>query len=109
MDRSELIEKNGTIREQIGKFFLDMAKLSFAGVVLAKMAYIRPEDSFMSVVTTITVGSLLTISYLVIGILILKLYVLLDMALFFGIWLIAAIGFIIWLLSKRGRRWPASL
>ena len=50
-----------------------MAKLSFAGVVLAKMAYIRPEDSFMSVVTTITVGSLLTISFLVIGILILKL------------------------------------
>ena len=64
MDRSELKEKNRTIREQIGKFFLDMAKLSFAGVVLAKMAYIRPEDSFMSVVTTITVGSLLTISFL---------------------------------------------
>ena len=73
MDRSELKEKNRTIREQIGKFFLDMAKLSFAGVVLAKMAYIRPEDSFMSVVTTITVGSLLTISFLVSGILILKL------------------------------------
>ena len=32
-----------------------------------------------------------------------------DMALFFGIWLIAAIGFILWLLSKRGRRWLASL
>ena len=31
MDRNELRERNKLIREQLGKFILDMAKLAFAG------------------------------------------------------------------------------
>lgn len=73
MDRSELKERNKTIRELIGKFFLDMAKLSFAGVVLAKMAYIRPEDDIATTIIAVITGCMLTVLFLMIGLLVLKL------------------------------------
>ena len=47
MDRNELRERNKLIREQIGKVFLDMAKLAFAGVVLVKIASADPAESIL--------------------------------------------------------------
>ena len=73
MDRSELKERNKTNRELIGKFFLDLSKLSFAGVVLVKMAYIRPEDDLITTIMAIISGGLLTAVFLMIGLLVLKL------------------------------------
>ena len=54
-------------------FFLDLSKLSFAGVVLVKMAYIRPEDDLITTIMAIISGGLLTALFLMIGLLVLKL------------------------------------
>ena len=73
MDRDELRERNKLIREQIGKFFLDMAKLAFAGVVLVKMASADPAEGVLSIIVTMIFGSILTIIFALIGYWILKL------------------------------------
>lgn len=73
MDRNELKERNKLIREQIGKFFLDMAKLAFAGVVLVKIASADPAESILSIIVTMIFGSILTVIFALIGYWILKL------------------------------------
>ena len=73
MDRDELRERNKLIREQIGKFFLDMAKLAFAGVVLVKIASADPSESILSIIVTMIFGSILTVIFALIGYWILKL------------------------------------
>lgn len=73
MDRDELRERNKLIREQIGKFFLDMAKLAFAGVVLVKIASADPAESILSIIVTMIFGSILTVIFALIGYWILKL------------------------------------
>lgn len=73
MDRNELRERNKLIREQIGKFFLDMAKLAFAGVVLVKIASADPAESILSIIVTMIFGSILTVIFALIGYWILKL------------------------------------
>ena len=73
MDRNELREMNKLIREQIGKFFLDMAKLAFAGVVLVKIASADPAESILSIIVTMIFGSILTVIFALIGYWILKL------------------------------------
>lgn len=66
-------ERNKLIREQIGKFFLDMAKLAFAGVVLVKIASADPAESILSIIVTMIFGSILTVIFALIGYWILKL------------------------------------
>ena len=73
MGRNELRERNKLIREQIGKFFLDMAKLAFAGVVLVKIASADPAESILSIIVTMIFGSILTVIFALIGYWILKL------------------------------------
>ena len=73
MDRDELRERNKLIREQIGKFFLDMAKLAFAGVVLVMIASADPAESILSIIVTMIFGSILTVIFALIGYWILKL------------------------------------
>ena len=73
MDRNELRERNKLIREQIGKFFLDMAKLAFAGAVLVKLAPADPAESILSIIVTMIFGSILTVIFALIGYWILKL------------------------------------
>lgn len=73
MDRNELKERNKLIREQIGKFFLDMAKLAFAGVVLVKIASANPNEGMLSIIVTMVFGSILTVIFALIGYWILKL------------------------------------
>ena len=73
MDRNELRERNKLIRERIGKFFLDMAKLAFAGVVLVKIASGDPAESILSIIVTMIFGSILTVIFTLIGYWILKL------------------------------------
>ena len=73
MGRDELRERNKLIREQIGKFFLDMAKLAFAGVVLVKIASADPAESILSIIVTMIFGSILTVIFALIGYWILKL------------------------------------
>ena len=73
MARDELRERNKLIREQIGKFFLDMAKLAFAGVVLVKIASADPAESILSIIVTMIFGSILTVIFALIGYWILKL------------------------------------
>ena len=73
MDRNELRERNKLIREQIGKFFLDMAKLAFAGVVLVKIASADPAESILSIIVTMIFGSILAVIFALIGYWILKL------------------------------------
>ena len=73
MDRNELRESNKLISEQIGEFFLDMAKLAFAGVVLVKIASADPAESILSIIVTMIFGSILTVIFALIGYWILKL------------------------------------
>ena len=73
MDRDELRERNKLIREQIGKFFLDMAKLAFAGVVLVEIASADPAESILSIIVAMIFGSILTVIFALIGYWILKL------------------------------------
>ena len=72
MDRNELRERNKLIREQLGKFFLDMAKLAFAGVVLVKIASSDPDEEMLSIAITMVFGSMLTVFFAFIGYWILK-------------------------------------
>ena len=72
MDRNELKERNKLIREQLGKFFLDMAKLAFTGVVLVKIASSDPDEGMLSIAITMVFGSMLTVFFAFIGYWILK-------------------------------------
>lgn len=68
--RQERKERDRTSRETLGKFFYDLAKLSFAGLVVGSFALNERGEIFMTAVAS--AGTLMTIIFSRIGFVILK-------------------------------------
>ena len=72
MDRNELRDIDRVSRETLGKFFYDLAKLVFAGVVLVNASSIYLSENKAYVVFMMISGLILTFGLALLGYLILK-------------------------------------
>lgn len=72
MDRNELRDIDRVSRETLGKFFYDLAKLVFAGVVLVNASSIYLLENKAYVVFMMISGLILTFGLALLGYLILK-------------------------------------
>ena len=75
MDRNELRDIDRVSRETLGKFFYDLAKLVFAGVVLvnASSIYLSENKAYVAYVAFMMIsGLILTFGLALLGYLILK-------------------------------------
>ena len=72
MDRNELRDIDRVSRETLGKFFYDLAKLVFAGVVLVSASSIYLSENKAYVVFMMISGLILTFGLALLGYLILK-------------------------------------
>ena len=72
MDRNELRDIDRVSRETLGKFFYDLAKLVFAGVVLVNTSSIYLSENKAYVVFMMISGLILTFGLALLGYLILK-------------------------------------
>ena len=72
MDRSELREIDKVSREVLGKFFYDLAKLVFAGVVLVNASSLYLSENKTYIVFLMISGLFLTIGLAIVGFLVLK-------------------------------------
>ena len=72
MDRNELRDIDRVSRETLGKFFYDLAKLVFAGVVLVNASSIYLSENKADVVFMMMSGLILTFGLALLGYLILK-------------------------------------
>ena len=70
--RQEAKEKDKTSRETLGKFFYDLAKLVFAGVVLVNASSIYLSENKAYVAFMMISGLILTFGLALLGYLILK-------------------------------------
>lgn len=76
MDRNELKEIDKVSRETLGKFFYDLAKLVFAGVVLVNASSIYISENKVYVIFMMISGLVLTFGLAFLGYLILKRFIL---------------------------------
>lgn len=65
-------EKEKLRKEKVSGFFLDMAKFSFAGIVIGSMVSVTDQTPLLLVLCKAITGTLLTIVFARIGILMLK-------------------------------------
>ena len=72
MDRNELRDIDKVSRETLGKFFYDLAKLVFAGVVLVNASSIYLSENKFYVVLMMISGLILTFGLAMVGYMILK-------------------------------------
>ena len=72
MDRNELGDIDRVSRETLGKFFYDLAKLVFAGVVLVNASSIYLSENKAYVAFMMISGLILTFGLALLGYLILK-------------------------------------
>ena len=72
MDRNELRDIDRVSRETLGKFFYDLAKLVFAGVVFVNAPSIYLSENKAYVVFMMISGLILTFGLALLGYLILK-------------------------------------
>ena len=72
MDRNELRDIDRVSRETLGKFFYDLAKLVFAGVVLVNASSIYLSENKFYVVLMMISGLILTFGLAMVGYMILK-------------------------------------
>lgn len=72
MDRNELRDIDRVSRETLGKFFYDLVKLVFAGVVLVNASSIYLSENKAYVVFMMISGLILTFGLALLGYLILK-------------------------------------
>ena len=72
MDRNELRDIDRVSRETLGKFFYDLSKLVFAGVVLVNASSIYLSENKAYVVFMMISGLILTFGLALLGYLILK-------------------------------------
>ena len=80
MDRLDLKERNKVSRETLGKYFYDLSKLVFAGVAVGSVVQLTQSKEF----------SVLLI-------------------ILFSMCAVIGVAILLWLLSKPGKRWLASL
>ena len=76
MDRNELRDIDRVSRETLEKFFYDLAKLVFAGVVLVNASSIYLSENKVYVVFMMVSGLILTFGLALLGYLILKRFIL---------------------------------
>ena len=74
MDRNELRDIDKVSRETLGKFFYDLAKLVFAGVVLVEATSIPSSSNYMYIALIMVIGLLFTIVLAIVGHVVLKVY-----------------------------------
>ena len=72
MDRNELRERNKLIREQLGKFFIDLSKLVFAGVVVGGVMQLVNSDNLIFSIVMIAFGVVASSFLAYVGFLILR-------------------------------------
>ena len=72
MDRNEQKERDKLFRQSLGKFFIDLSKLVFAGVVLVNASSIYLSENKAYVAFMMISGLILTFGLALLGYLILK-------------------------------------
>ena len=72
MDGNEQKERDKLFRQSLGKFFIDLSKLVFAGVVLVNASSIYLSENKAYVVFMMISGLILTFGLALLGYLILK-------------------------------------
>ena len=75
MDRNELRDIDKVSRETLGKFFYDLAKLVFAGVVLVNASSVYLSENKAYVIFMMISGLVLTFGLALLGYLILKRFI----------------------------------
>ena len=75
MDRNELRDIDKVSRETLGKFFYDLAKLVFAGVVLVNASSVYLSENKAYVIFMMISGLILTFCLALLGYLILKRFI----------------------------------
>lgn len=75
MDRNELRDIDKVSRETLGKFFYDLAKLVFAGVVLVNASSVYLSENKAYVIFMMISGLILTFGLALLGYLILKRFI----------------------------------
>ena len=74
MDRNELRDIDRVSRETLGKFFYDLAKLVFTGVVLVEATSLPSSSDYLYIALIMVIGLLFTIVLAVVGHIVLKGY-----------------------------------
>ena len=72
MDRSELKETNKLFRQQLGKFFIDLSKLTFAGAVIGGAMQVTQVSENTVPFIMIALGAVVSAVFAFVGVLILK-------------------------------------
>ena len=75
MDRNDLRDIDKVSRETLGKFFYDLAKLVFAGVVLVNASSVYLSENKAYVIFMMISGLILTFGLALLGYLILKRFI----------------------------------
>lgn len=71
-ERREERERDKSRRENLGKFFYDLAKLTFAGLVVGGIVSLKPDTDISVDVYRVIIGSISTIIFARIGNIIFK-------------------------------------
>ena len=72
MDRSEQKERDKAFRQSLGKFFIDLSKLVFAGVVVGGAVQLMQTRDFELLPIMATIGISDSFVFAIVGFLILK-------------------------------------
>ena len=72
MDRSEQKERDKVFRQSLGKFFIDLSKLVFAGVVVGGAVQLMQTRDFELLPIMATIGISVSFVVAIVGFLILK-------------------------------------
>lgn len=72
MDRQDLKERNKLFRQQLGKFFIDLSKLTFAGAVIGGAMQATQVRGNAVPYIMIALGSVVSAVFAFVGFLILK-------------------------------------
>ena len=72
MDRPEQQERDKAFRQSLGKFFIDLSKLVFAGVVVGGAVQLTQTRDFELLPIMATIGISVSFVFAIVGFLILK-------------------------------------
>ena len=72
MDRNELKERDKLFRQSLGKFFIDLSKLVFAGVVVGGVMQLVNSDNLIFSIVMIAFGVVASSFLAYVGFLILR-------------------------------------
>lgn len=72
MDRSELKERDKIFRQTLGKFFIDLSKLVFAGVVVGGAVQLVQSRDFALLPIMAFLGIFVSLVFAIVGFIILR-------------------------------------